>query len=90
MTSAPGMDMHNSDLAEKVVVITGGSRGIGLAAAKSLGALGATVVLVGRNPDNLNAALKVLQDAGETAWHLGEIQAAADGEAQVVIPGVNA
>ncbi len=40
--------------------------------------------------DNLAPALKFLQDAGETAWHLGEIQPAAEGEAQVVIPGVNA
>ena len=40
--------------------------------------------------DNLAPALKFLQDAGETAWHLGEIQTAAEGEAQVVIPGVNA
>jgi phosphoribosylformylglycinamidine cyclo-ligase len=40
--------------------------------------------------DNLAPALKFLKDAGETAWHLGEIQAAAEGEAQVVIPGVNA
>jgi 3-oxoacyl-[acyl-carrier protein] reductase len=67
MTSAPGLDMNNSDLAEKVVVITGGSRGIGLAAAKSLGALGATVVLVGRNPDNLNAAISALLDQGVDA-----------------------
>ena len=40
--------------------------------------------------DNLAPALKFLNDAGETAWHLGEIQTAAEGEAQVVIPGVNA
>lgn len=40
--------------------------------------------------DNLAPALKFLQDAGETAWHLGEIQTAAEGETQVVIPGVNA
>ncbi len=40
--------------------------------------------------DNLAAALKFLNDAGETAWHLGDIQTAAPGEAQVVIPGVNA
>lgn len=40
--------------------------------------------------ENLAPALKFLQDAGENAWHLGEIQAAAAGEAQVVIPGVNA
>ena len=36
-----------------MAVITGGSRGIGLAAAEQLGKLGATVVLVGKNPENL-------------------------------------
>ena len=40
--------------------------------------------------ENLQPALDFLNQAGETAWHLGEIQAAADGEAQVIIPGVNA
>jgi NAD(P)-dependent dehydrogenase (short-subunit alcohol dehydrogenase family) len=38
-------------------VISGGSRGIGFAAAKELGALGATFVLVGRRPENLNLAV---------------------------------
>lgn len=40
--------------------------------------------------DNLAPALQFLQDAGETAWHLGEIQTATASEAQVIIPGVNA
>ena len=64
MTTAPNSDLNYSNLAEKVAVITGGSRGIGLAAAKSLGALGATVVLVGRNPDNLSSAVSALLDQG--------------------------
>lgn len=64
MTTAPNFDLNHSVLAEKVAVITGGSRGIGLAAAKSLGSRGATVVLVGRNPDNLGAAVSVLLDQG--------------------------
>lgn len=42
------------------------------------------------SPDNLATALQFLQDAGETAWHLGEIQTATATEAQVIIPGVNA
>lgn len=42
------------------------------------------------SPDNLQNALNLLQQAGEKAWHLGEIQTAVGGEAQVVIPGVNA
>jgi NAD(P)-dependent dehydrogenase (short-subunit alcohol dehydrogenase family) len=64
MTSSPNFDSNYSDLAEKVVLITGGSRGIGLAVAKSLGALGATVVLVGRNPENLDLAISDLLRQG--------------------------
>lgn len=64
MTSAPDSNSNQFDLAEKVAVITGGSRGIGLAAAKALGALGATVVLVGRNSDNLSSAVSTLLDQG--------------------------
>jgi phosphoribosylformylglycinamidine cyclo-ligase len=40
--------------------------------------------------ENLQPALDFLNQSCETAWHLGEIQAAAAGEAQVIIPGVNA
>jgi NAD(P)-dependent dehydrogenase (short-subunit alcohol dehydrogenase family) len=54
----------NENLSEKVAVITGGSRGIGLATAQALGALGATVILVGRNPENLNSAVSTLLDEG--------------------------
>lgn len=67
MTSAPSSDLNNSTLTDKVVVISGGSRGIGFAAAKSLGALGATVVLVGRNPENLNSAVSTLLEQGVDA-----------------------
>lgn len=51
-------------LAEKVAVISGGSRGIGFAAAKELGALGATVILVGQSPENLRSAVSALLDIG--------------------------
>jgi NAD(P)-dependent dehydrogenase (short-subunit alcohol dehydrogenase family) len=64
MTSAPNFDSNDSDLSEKVVLITGGSRGIGLAAAKALGAQGATVVLVGRNSMNLDLAVSDLLAQG--------------------------
>jgi NAD(P)-dependent dehydrogenase (short-subunit alcohol dehydrogenase family) len=67
MTSTPNFDSNHSNLAEKVAVITGGSRGIGLAAAKVLGGLGATVVLVGRNPENLRSAVSALLDQGVDA-----------------------
>jgi len=49
---------------ESVAVITGGSRGIGLEAARGLGRLGATVVLIGRDPDRAHAAAALLQSEG--------------------------
>lgn len=64
MTSIPDSLSTTSKLAEKVVVITGGSRGIGFAAAKELGALGATVVLVGQSPENLSSAVSTLVGLG--------------------------
>ena len=41
------------DLTDQVVVISGGSRGIGRAAAQALAALGATVAIVGQNTENV-------------------------------------
>src|SRR5580658_6692602 len=45
---------------EKIVVITGGSSGIGLAAAQLFASKGAQLVVVGRNAHGLEAAAKVL------------------------------
>jgi NAD(P)-dependent dehydrogenase (short-subunit alcohol dehydrogenase family) len=67
MNPAPDIELPASDLSEKVAVITGGSRGIGFAAAKQLGALGATVVLVGRSEENLSAAVSALLELGVDA-----------------------
>ncbi len=46
------------------VIITGGTRGIGLAAARGLGALGATVVLIGQDASRSAAAAESLQGQG--------------------------
>lgn len=55
----------------RTAVITGGSRGIGLAAARGLGALGATVVLVGRDSQRAAASAQLLQDEGLDAVGFG-------------------
>jgi NAD(P)-dependent dehydrogenase (short-subunit alcohol dehydrogenase family) len=51
----------------KVALVTGASRGIGLAIATELAASGARVMLSSRKPDALAAAVADLP--GETAWH---------------------
>jgi len=47
----------------KVVLVTGGSSGIGLAAAHKIAAAGAITVIVGREQEKLDAAKKQIQDA---------------------------
>jgi 3-oxoacyl-[acyl-carrier protein] reductase len=51
-------------LAGRVAVITGGSRGIGFEAARGLGGLGATVVLVGMEPSRASSAAELLVAEG--------------------------
>ena len=46
---------------DKVVIITGGSSGIGKALAEEFGKNGSKILITGRNEDALNAALKDLQ-----------------------------
>ncbi len=50
-------------VAGKVVLITGGSSGIGLAAAHKIASAGAIAVIVGREQDKLDAARKEILDA---------------------------
>jgi 3-oxoacyl-[acyl-carrier protein] reductase len=53
-----------STLADRVAVVTGGSRGIGFAIASWLAQRGATVVVSGRDADRLQAAVKELEGHG--------------------------
>lgn len=65
----------------KVVVITGGNSGIGLASARRFLAEGAQVVLSGRNPETLNAAVAELGTAASGV--AGDVSRAADRAALV-------
>jgi NAD(P)-dependent dehydrogenase (short-subunit alcohol dehydrogenase family) len=55
------MDLN---LAGRIVLVTGGSKGIGLACAAAFAAEGARVAISSRNPDNLAAASKALGGKG--------------------------
>jgi 3-oxoacyl-[acyl-carrier protein] reductase len=72
--------MPNSEIQEplagRVALITGGSRGIGFEAARGLGSLGATVVLIGVDPGRANSAAELLVAEGIDA--VGESADVAD------------
>ncbi|MBX9852111.1 MAG: SDR family oxidoreductase [Cytophagaceae bacterium] len=48
----------------KVIIITGGSSGIGKACAEHFGKAGSKIVITGRNQENLDKEVKALQKAG--------------------------
>src|SRR5437660_4292108 len=52
------------DLSGKTVVITGGSRGLGLVLAREFGGLGARVAICARNQEQLNRAAEELRSRG--------------------------
>ena len=51
----------------QAVVVTGGGSGIGRCTAHELSALGASVALVGRNPNNLEQVVQEITQAGGSA-----------------------
>jgi NAD(P)-dependent dehydrogenase (short-subunit alcohol dehydrogenase family) len=67
------------DLSDQVAVVTGGSRGIGLAIAEGLVDAGARVVIASRNPKSCHAAAAALVERGGQAVaavaNMGELSA---------------
>jgi NAD(P)-dependent dehydrogenase (short-subunit alcohol dehydrogenase family) len=51
----------------KVAIVTGGSTGMGLAAAQQLAAEGAKLIIAGRTQSKLDAAVKLIKEAGGEA-----------------------
>jgi NAD(P)-dependent dehydrogenase (short-subunit alcohol dehydrogenase family) len=73
------MNKNLFDLTDKVAIVTGASRGIGLAIAESFASAGANVVLASRKQDALDqAAEKIAAQGGEAfpmAAHTGDTEA---------------
>ena len=73
------------ELTGTTALITGGSRGLGLALGKALAAAGARVVLVARDPAALRAAVAEIRDRGGEAEAI--VADVADKEATYAIAG---
>lgn len=58
------MTEMNLDLSGKVALITGGSRGLGMAIAAAMASKGADVAICGRKQENLDQAVRELSKAG--------------------------
>lgn len=70
-------------LAGKVALVTGSSRGLGLAIARSLAQEGAHVMLTARGAETLDAAVARLDAVGSVSGHVGDV-AADNGPAEAV------
>ncbi len=70
--------------AGQVIIVTGGGSGIGRCTAHELAALGAKVVLIGRNADKLQSVqAEIHEDGGDAAWAVLDIRIEDDVKAVV-------
>jgi len=73
--------MNDAGLTGRTAIVTGGSRGIGLATAHTLASAGGNVVLTSRSQESAEAAAAEVNDAGVAGTALGVGAHAVDGEA---------
>jgi 3-oxoacyl-[acyl-carrier protein] reductase len=69
MNPTPTKPTERIDLGGRVAIVTGGSRGIGLAIAQSLVDGGASVAITGRDQRHLDRAVEQLKGQGSPAVH---------------------
>jgi NAD(P)-dependent dehydrogenase (short-subunit alcohol dehydrogenase family) len=68
--------MVNFDFTDKIVLVTGGSSGLGFATAKAFAESGATVVIASRNPQKAQQALSAIR--GEVEYIQTDLEQMAD------------
>lgn len=78
----------NLNLKNKIIIVTGGSKGIGLGICKVLVSEGAIPVIIGRNKPTILAAVKEFKEKGQTIGHafaeLTDPEACKNAVAQVI------
>ena len=75
MDTTDGLAAHARypDLAGKVAIVTGGSRGIGAATAAALAENGVAVAIVGRDQTALSdVAARIAERGGRAIWHAAD------------------
>lgn len=82
------MSVHQKQVKDQVIVITGASSGIGLATAKEAASRGARVVLNSRDPVDLAKAVQeIREEGGDATMYVGDVadRAAMEGLADAAI-----